>query len=474
MALVEYYFPQQGYEYRTASGKLKFRFFYEDTTAQTINTNLHVLKISPIRIEFEAKANEQTIRLPNFTLTLQGGDFFEGTNFTNGKNKTFIEIYRDGQLYFTGYLDFNSIQKSDYYVDNGALKYRTIKFKIFDGIKYYYDNNITLSDIGYTGSESLQSLVQTMLSKFHNGSYYFTAQNIISENCGLNYTFNDLKLAETSGNFLCRTLLSYIIRYLALNIFNLNGIYYVLPRQGESASQALSAESLLSVKKLENRAVIKYIEIKATKNWSVLTSNTIGNYEHKKTVGVSYVQDFKKIIIDATDFFKRLTVQYKGASLSDYPTSAVYPDDYSTDWAMKYGQDAYSNEIETGMIFAAEYSLSSPINDLIKSQEDPLDPSTIYSKYYFADMNYDGRVFLIDKTPSGANDRTLYKIQKCVEYLASVFNSLYYEKENNLTFKIHGITSIDITKKVNILSFNRPIRKLIIDLLNNKTHCTLF
>lgn len=474
MALVEYYFPQQGYEYQTASGKLKFRFFYENTAAQSINTNLHVLKISPIRIEFESKANDQTIRLPNFTLTLQGGDFFEGTNFTNGKNKTFIEIYKDGQLYFTGYIDFNSIQKSDYYIDNGSLKYRTIKIKIFDGIKYYYDNNITLSDIGYTGSESLQSLVQTMLSDFHNGNFYFTSQNIIAENCGLNYTFNDLKLAETSGNMLCRTLLSYIMRYLALNIFNLNGTYYVIPRQGEGTSQTFANEKLLSVKKLENRAIIKYIEVKATKDWSALTSNTIGNYEHKKTIGIYYVPDSNKIIIDATDFFKRLTVQYKGADLSDFPTSGIYPDDYASDWAIKYEQDAYVNEIETGMIFAAENSLRSPINDLIKGQEDPFDPSSIYSKYYFADINYDGRVFVIDKTPNGYNDRTLYKVQKCVEYLLSVFINLYYEKENNLTFQIKGIENINITKKVNILNFNRPVRKLIIDLLNNKTHCTLF
>ncbi len=473
MALVEYYFPQQGYEYQTASGKLKFRFFYEDTAAQSINTNLHVLKISPIRIEFESKANDQTIRLTNFTLTLQGGDFFEGTNFTNGKNKTFVEIYKDGQLYFTGYLDFNSIRKSDYYVDNGALKYRTIKLKIFDGIKYYYDNNITLSDIGYTGSESLQSLIQTMLTKFHTGNYYFTTQNIVAENCGLNYTLNDLKLAGTNGNFLCRTLLSYIMRYLALNIFNLNGTYYILPRQGESTSQTLANEKLLSVKKLENRAVIKYIRVSATKDWSQQTHNVLTTpYEHYSEVGDANVKDNEKINIDATDFFKRIVVDYKGTSINAWPSTRVAPSYFGTNWADKTGIDAYTNQIETGMVFDAGSPFYGPILNVFYGY------STAYEAYYshfeFIDISYDGDPFFIDKTPEGGTNRTLYKIQKCVEYLSSVFSNLYYEKENNLTFKIKGIDAIDITKKVNILNFNRPIRKLIIDLLNNKTHCTLF
>lgn len=480
MADQNFWFPSQTGSIYTPAGDLRIKIYYDDGTAAS-NTDVGAddVKLSNLEMPFEVDSGDQSFRFSSINITFNNPIYDSSNNvfeqysvFNSTYNKaTFVKLYLDGSEIWHGIIDFSQIKKSMWYVDGSDLKYRNLNVKCYDVLAYFWFNSTTLSDIGYSDHDSLQTTIQNIMAEvgISSGDVILDSNYSINEACGNSYDFSDLTLVDFGSNMLCRTFLKNFLLGFGLFAYSWNADYWFVMRNGGSVKTIQNQYIVDPIEQIENGNPIEYVRIREVKDWDDLFDMSSGTdpstYTHTKTYG-NADDDNREFDILLEDFLGRMYTQvaspqyFGGCSTTDVENGAVAE-------ANDEDENFYTEEIETGMAF--EYNCSGST---------PQDRSPIFSVAYDAGTGStitflqgvdcgDGSFYRIMRQAidngSTWGQHRLYKICLLVNKAAAIYNDFFLTSPNILKIKLRDISEfINLHNKFSILSLNHRARNISI------------
>jgi len=271
---VTYYFPSSSGAYVTAAGNVRLKFWYTDTPDEQESINAICLKIDPINIPLEVDSGNNEFRYASTKIKFKYHANIESmlSNFESESdhNSVFMDIILDGSLYWRGILEWQNIRRSDYYIDDGTLKYKYITFDFSDAMAYLWKKNKTLSDASYSDGIVIGTLLDNIfaLLGFSSSDIIIDTNIKIDEDCGSSYNLDSLKIREISSNTTCTAFLKEFMLDFACFIYILKGKVYVVARNGGS-TLSITNSHIRKLDKCANLNSITYVR--------VFTNTEVGN-----------------------------------------------------------------------------------------------------------------------------------------------------------------------------------------------------
>jgi len=270
MAIKEWYAPGSSKNYKTPAGDIKFRIWFEDSAGSSKDLQSGVIKIKPIRFPLEINPSSRTFRFANFNIEFENlnNEFETESIFDLTRDtKTFFDVYVDSQLFFTGIIDYSTIKKLEWYDDNGFL-YRRISFNVLDRLAYLSFNSVTLNDISYSNTITLNTLLSNILTIIKVSNIYFDPNLQFDEYPSGGSVVKSYKLKDLYINR--QNLTDQVIDFLknfmvscGIFIFTLNDTLYIVRRTNGSTISILGTD-IIDIVQIEDYDAVSYVKIEST------------------------------------------------------------------------------------------------------------------------------------------------------------------------------------------------------------------
>jgi hypothetical protein len=344
----------------------------------------------------------------------------------NQKLQTFMTIYLDGNEFWWGIVDYDTIEKNDQYYDSG-WKYRSIGFTAYDRLAYFWWNSVPIIEPLFYADDYIYEFMDRIFAKISiisTATEYDTELGILEEN-GNAYAFTVQRLISVGDCVEVRDFLKEFMLGFAAYIYNFDGKYRVIKRTGGSETSISFNDLVDKASKYQSNKIIEYIKLSGIKNWTAYCSFT--NFTHEKEYGNTSAITSRKFLHTDTKNLLMAVFVTNGES-GNYPTPADYSviyDSWGTmdndGWYFRDNdKDFLVNKIESGMVIFYEgvgfYSapvLIAPARNQVKfakvTGQDPLDSGGYY----------------VDKRPEETTPYELFKIHTIILNSAAAYNEWF-------------------------------------------------
>lgn len=249
----KFWFPTR-LTYYALHDNFSFCIWYNDTSLSSesvSNVPAKIIQLKPLRIPLEVQPESQNVRLADFGFTITDAySIFETYDILNPdyKYETYLEVYRNSTIFWTGILDWENVKKEDYYYDSG-IKYKKVSLSFIDILKYYAYQETTLSDIGYSHGMAIGQLLKAIaqnvqLTNANVSDFYEIADtNGTSYSIAPDYTPSGNRLLITQQDS-TKNVLTWLYEFALIfgaHFFTRDGYIQFHPRNDYGTTQALSS-----------------------------------------------------------------------------------------------------------------------------------------------------------------------------------------------------------------------------------------
>lgn len=435
-----FHFPSSSDSYSMPSGdSIRFKIYYSDTADSNTDSNVDLIDISQLNYPFETDPSDSDMRFADISLKFKNtSNWFETSGILNAnkKNETFIQIYKNGNIFFDGKLIWDDTKKEEWRKEDSSYVYKSIVLHFCDKIAHL--DQYTLADVSYTDNIVLYTLMQNIASKINLSLYVGLFS--ISECCGRTYGFTgqtqQFKIRGLNSSDNVITFLKNLgICFNAL-VFTQKGNLNFIPRL-DMNQITLSDDEMIKIDKPSSVDSFNYIEVKAIKDWLTDTGYFQDDFEHKQSYGIKSLNDAQNFIIDTSGILDRIFI--------DSPTSNIVypsPNDYPTgggDTSIDYDSGGFWNVntyAESGM------GLNANFNGYVYNLKSILieAPSDKGISFHNAGTVNLSQQFNVSRRINDGQPR-LYKVNKLVLKCADMYNK-YFRFGDEMIFEVTGIKEI--------------------------------
>ena len=464
MALKQYYFPSETGYYKTLAGNLRIEIRQEVTTAEKIDTNCDLLRLSQLKYPF-ILANNLDYAFSRIDLTFKNNNnFFETSSIFDEayQDKTEILIYLNDAVFWVGIIDFHSIKRDKYYLNSNQLFYREIKFLALDLLYYHKQKQTKLSDVSYADGITLYNLLVNIVHHIDSSfQVIFDDQLEITEPNGNEYFIKDLKINQLDENILVVDFLKDLSISLGIFLFNRNGYFYLNPFSGGNEI-IIDTDKIKEIKKIK-RENVDYTKLSSIHDWS---NETGINYEKTDYFELGNIEtlDENKINHQSTIISKLYTQTNSSGEITNY---YAFEGNYNNYCKLK-NVDVLGDGYETGDIFhynydGTDFQSVAIITDLNSYYDSNL--SQWVSEVWF----YPGDTVDTDKQVGLEKAFRRYKQKKIIDLVKTFYNNFYFTNKKMIQAEVKDISNLsDISKKFIILNTKHKISSLSIDFIKNE------
>ena len=496
MAFRSIYFPSSTTGYNTPIGSIRIRFYYYYTSELTVNDDAALLDIKPIEIPLESGPSEQSYRFDSVKLTFAYSSIFDNAAVMHhAPNATWCDIYIDGAIYWKGVVNFDKMKKYDWIINtSGTLQWQKVDIEVFGCFAFFWWNDTTLADCGYTIGDDLESTLIAICDylDIDSADVVVDANIKIAVDYGATeYDAGDIQL-NIAGLTKVRDFLKPLIIELGLFIFYLDGKAYFVLRNG-GATVSITNTDIITVEKGINDNIIEYVKITCEKEVGDFTGEfahpddgelvKIKTFDAEFTHGIESPDEFRNFVIYECTLLQNLYTIATGAA--NYPTS------FSANTAIKAGSvdgtmvadptyiDFETNLIEDGDIiyFNGGYSVN-PFEEGSMVYE-VTDDHTV--KYFATGVAPDvDDAFTIYRGAPGETEkqsgvsRLRYKFYKLAEMAAGVYEDYFLTSRDIIKITLYDVSAFDdLSKRFVFASENYRARSARVDLLKDTIYLEL-
>ena len=465
-----FYFPGSGSTVYSAIGNIRVDIWYTDTgLGSPVNTDIPIPFIpGDLDLSFEISANDNTFRHASLKLTFANisydatNNYFEQYSILSDtyKKETFVRVWIGGSEYWNGIIDWDSIERSSWYLDGSTLKYRKVSFTVLDILAYFWinpDKTLALvSSVDNPMTTILQDIIN--LIDFDDADLITDTNFKITEvHDSLVLDMDDFKIWSLSSSTAIYSFLKDLILDCGFFMYNLLGKVYLILRAG-GTTVSIDTTDIGDVRKMENDNKIKYINIHKTVNYNDYyyddSYTTPPALSHAKTYGDSLVEAGKKFERDLGTFHKIYTTH---STLGNIP-SVGYNDIDSGSTVHIYDADEnfITDDIESGMMVtfdtASAYGTSIINKDVTTHQLNfPSVGVTPLSMY---------KIFRNSGDPDDGWSLRLLKIIFLIELIGDTYNQYFLTSPDVLRVRLKDAKKYDdFEKRYVFTSLNWKIKK---------------
>ncbi len=477
MAETRFYIPGSTSGIWTPAGTLKLEIFYSGND-QSTDLDVPILRVSPIRYQFEVDPSAKKYRFGTVKIRLFNKDnLIESSGILNSskRDETFLRLYLNNAVFFTGILKWDLIKKYDWYLDNGTLKYREIELPFADVLAFAATK--TLADVSYSDDIYFETLWRNIAGLLKLTNISILEDFLISENRGAQYSLSinqyddGLRLAGLNSTMNLLDFIKKAAMTIGGFVFQFKDTLWFRQRDITANSTTIANEQILEVAKIPVRNPVKYVEISATKKWTDAYGGSVAidDVTYTKAYGTKSPINKENIVIDATELLSNLCVPTPSGGNEEVPGGTNYPtavDTTNYEWLADTLYADFLNAtdwVESGMLLRVDnggykfFSITDATAD------------TLYFKnptaFSFSTSN-PYSVFR-RKTAAGAfpNYTRLFKVYKGVLKAAAIYNKFFINAEM-MRFVLRGF--IDLQQTINWNGKNYVPYRVQYDLKSDK------
>lgn len=463
---------------KTASGNVQIKIYHEDAATSTINIDDLEWDLSPIVMPFEVVDKSQAFRFSSCRIkVLNRNNAFETNGIYNEtyKNKTFVDIYKDGAKFWSGRLVWEKSKKKEWYKSASGLKYFIYDLYCIDKLEYL--NTMTLADASYADDQAYYTIFLNIAGALGLSLKFPTASDWkITEWAGREYALisGATGLLKVRGLNSSQNLLSFVKDFclaFGLIVYNLNGELVFSNRAGGTANSLADRDILIPVEKVQDYNTIDYIEIIGHIDFGNLYNSSLpNNYEVSGKYGTQNANDARRNFSVVDDVIFPGTFIFFDNADAQYPLPAANPNSGGTTTIGYTDFHGAGHEVESGMKVMFNYDDFSLLYDDISVILDSGNGTDI-SFYSTGNAASTSKKFQVDRqggNPAG-QQKYIYKIDKLVKYVRDIYKTYFYNETYDL--KVFGIK-----EPGDLFAWdgkNLKAAKCSIDLKNNRTGLSL-
>lgn len=455
MADQNYWFPSQAGSYDTPAGAIRFKIHYDDGgAASNTDTGADILDIGKLLFPIGDNPSGAEVQLPEWSIQIfNTGDVFESEAILDDDydTATFITLYLDGSQIWKGIIDFQAIEKSDYYYDSG-LKYREVKIRAYDCIMYYWLNDIAVDAVsGYADGMELEDLLAAIADALGFGSSNFGIDpNIeITSESGIAYGLDlDFRIGNVPSTLQVSTLLAHIMAGFGCYIYNITDDMFITARNDYNGTTALTIANVIQMSLIENVNRIKLVSLSGAKDWSRYTD--AGEVTYALTSGDDTSPD--QVAINGLDALGYIYIITGGDNDFNPPTGVYAAAGSNSETYINVAVQLPDNadadkRTQSGMIMCLNYDFSSPPGTYEKrTPVEAFDDDG--SGVYYADVDQmilPGDYWEINRVPVLISDYStrenrIFKIYQILQYGADIL-AAFFNYKTGVDLVIYGVSS---------------------------------
>lgn len=266
MAEKAWYFPSSTGNYSAPSGDYRIKIWYTDASAYNKDMTSGIISLGDLKIPLEVDTQNSQFRFSSMKITFQNlNDEFETEALLDEQkqNEIFVDIYRDGSLFFQGMLDFAKNEKIDWHFSGSGFNYRNITLTVIDRIAYFWRNAKTLDDVSYTEALTIEDLFTNIKNMISITNLSFDSGLKFQEYAGVEYALADLYIARQGTSTLISDFLKKFVVALGCFVFTLNGNFYVVSR-ASGADRSIARDEIKELSFIEKAETIQNILMSTT------------------------------------------------------------------------------------------------------------------------------------------------------------------------------------------------------------------
>lgn len=360
MAVKEWWFPSSTGNWKSPGGDYRIRIWYNDSSSYSKDMLSGIKRLADLHIPLENDPSGQQFRHAYLKIELENhNDEFETESLLNvsKKNETFIDLYRNGTLFWTGLLDWRRVEKKDWHFVGGVPKYREVSMYFVDRLAYFWKNDKTLADISYDKNTPINELFINLkdLISINNLNFDSNLEIVEWENISgvgdKKYKIRDLYINRQDSNMLISEWLKNLIVAIGAFAYTLHDTLYVT-RRNMGSIQAILNDDVLRLDVVQNPRTIQYVKVSATLDMNKDTTEfheyfliptiTVINENHEQ--GTPSQDGSKDVVIDATGILDEIHSQWS----STYLFGPFTADNLTANALFDSGQTFLYNNVESG------------------------------------------------------------------------------------------------------------------------------
>ncbi|HFQ92639.1 MAG TPA: hypothetical protein ENK32_01405 [Anaerolineae bacterium] len=460
----------------TPAGELHARIWYSAASSSTTTINELVWNMDVIDIPFEVIGKNSTFRFANTKITVFNIDnAFETNNIYDSSKiaETFIDIYKDGSIYWSGRVIWEKSRKTDWYKEGSTITYRAYKLYCVDKLEYL--SGKTLSDASYVDDMTYATLIGNAAGLIGMSAGLPTATEwALTEASGRKYALGSGGTAQlkirglTASDNLLLFLKDFCLAF-GLSMYTLNNTLNFVRRNGGTAVTLSDDDIVRPLEKVPVYNDVAYVDVSGHINFNTLYGvggDLTDNYEIKKSSGTQDEVNAKRNFVLLNDtLYGNTFVDFDGGD-SYYPNPHQVPTAgtlTTLDYSLFYTSP---HEVESGMLLQYNWDGSALIYDNGSVVKDV--PSASRLEFYSTGTAPNtSKEFRVGR--AGSTGSRVYKIQKLVDYAHDIYAA--YFGDETLKMSIVGVQSPGALFSWNGGSY-KPAR-VTIDLARNKTAATV-
>lgn len=486
MAYRSIYFPSSTTGWQSPVGSIRVKFYYVYSSELSVNDDAPIIKIQPIEIPLEADPSDQTFRFDSMKITFGYSSIFDNDAVMRyAPNATWMDIYIDGSLYWKGLVNFDKMKKYDWFVNtSGTLQWQKVDLEIYGCFAYFWWNNVTLADCGYTLGDTIESTLQNICAEIgiSSGDVVIDSNLKIAVDYGsTEYDITDLHVGCIATKKVSDFLKAFILEF-AIFMYFIDGKAYFVFRNG-GATLSITNSDIIEVEKGINDNLIEYVYLKSAK----LKGDTI--FDHPDDGDIIPLTSFDAIFYHGTESVdeNRNFIIYETSVMDVIYTVATgathYPTSYSANTAIKAGStdeqivangtyiDLETNLIEDGDVIFYNGGYSTNPFETGSMVKEVVNAYTV--KFFDTDVeaDVDDNFDILRGTDS---DRYRFKHYKLAELAEGVYNDYFLTSKDIIKIKLYDVSAFDdLSSRYVFASGNYRAKKAKIDLIEDSIYLEL-
>ena len=361
--------------------------------------------------------------------------------------KIYLTIKRNSTIFFEGIIDYQNIEKNEYWDDAGALQYSKIVIPFVDKVRAleFY----TLADAGISSGDHLGTILSAMATTINlllaSGQFTFS----FTEIGGRQYNYSGsgvadplkMEIGDTTIN--CLTFLKNLARGFGFLFYSMGGSLYVQSRDTASVGLLDPISDEYRIRKIQRPQTTRHVAIIASRDFSDLLGESEPDLNLPKdavvrfSVGDESAAERQNFVLDCSDIFKDVYGDVPAAG-NDVAPSTTHQPSAMADPSTRPGEieitnaysapdyDASGYEVESGMIVFVNYGMffrTESFFSITTHWDSRADKCYFHANEHSAiDVNTSLYFFVVRKEPVNFPSYTkLYKFYACAKVAAEVY-----------------------------------------------------
>jgi len=359
----------------------------------------------------------------------------------------YLTIKRDGSTFWQGIIDYQNVEKDEYWSDGGTLKYNRIYVPFTDIVRaldFYTLDEIGVSDGDHIGS--ILSAMATQLGLSVNSTFFsfsFTEIGGREYNPSGTGLADPLKVEIDDTNMNAMSLLKLLARGFGFFFYSSGGNLNIVNRDTTSVGALDPVNNEYRIRKIQRPQTVKHIGIIASKDFADMLSDSEPALNLPKdatvrfSVGDQSGSESQNFVLDISEIAAKIYGDMPSAGNTVAPSAAHQPM-AQADPSSRPGEieitnasgapdyDASGYEVESGMIVFINYGIffnTDTFFSITTFWDSPANKLYFHNNEHMAiDVNTSLFTFVLRKDNGEFPSYTkLYKFYACAKIVGEIY-----------------------------------------------------